>query len=125
MQTLSIAAFKTAFGALWERRASRAMMLAEQIIKQRLAPADVLSRSDDQSFIVWFDSQDEDRNAAVLDKAARAIRLRLLAEFGGDAAAHIHAVVLQVAAATYPADIAGSPGQLRSSPALKDSLLEK
>ncbi len=96
VQAISLAAFKAAVGDSWQRLASRAMMLAEQIIKRRLAAADVFNRSGPHGFVIWFDSKDEDRNAAVLAKAAREIRLCFLAEFGEEAAAHVKAAVVSV-----------------------------
>lgn len=118
VQAISLAAFKTAFGDAWERLAPRAMMLAEQIIKRRLAGADVFNRSDDHGFIIWFDSLNEDRNATVLARAAREIRLRFLTEFGEAAAASLGSHV--TAAVVTTTGDAGSPDAM--PPALIESL---
>ena len=92
VQAVSLAAFKTAFGADWPQLAVRAMLKAEQILKRRLHSADVVSRSGDHDFVVWFESADQGHNAAVLAAAVREIRLAFLTEFGDEAAAHVSAV---------------------------------
>ena len=93
LRAVSLAAFRSACGPDWERLATRAMMLAEQIIRHRLRPDDVVSRSDGHSFVIWFHSADEDRNAAILTAMVREIRLRFLTEFGEEVAAHVSATM--------------------------------
>src|SRR5580658_3239508 len=84
VRAISLAALKTAYGSAWPRIADRAMMSAEQIIKRRLGSADVFSRHNDHSFLVWFESIDEVRNHALLARTVREIRLRFLTEAGED-----------------------------------------
>lgn len=92
LRAVDLTAFKDLFGESWDRIASRANMAAEQIIKRRLAPRDVFSRSDD-GFIIWFDSLDVVKNEDVLEKIVRGVRLRFLEDFGSDKAASICAHV--------------------------------
>jgi len=79
---MSIAAFKVALGPEWPRVAHRAMAKAEHIIKRRLVPGDILSRSSDHGFLIWFNSTNNAQNEAVLDAIAREIRIRFLIDFG-------------------------------------------
>lgn len=82
VQAISLAAFKVALGPEWPRVSLRAMLKAEHIIKRRLIGGEVVSRSGDHSFVVWFNTTDAKRNEAVLAAAAREIRIRLLTDFG-------------------------------------------
>jgi len=82
VQAISLGAFKTILGPEWSRVALRAMIKAEHIIKRRLISGDVITRSGDHSFVVWFNSTDAKRNEAILAAAAREIRIRFLADFG-------------------------------------------
>ena len=94
LQALSLAAFRDVFGADWERMSTRAMLRAEGIIRRRLARDDLVTRSDDHSFIIWFSSGDENRNEALLAALVREIRLKFLTEFGEQAAAHVTAAMV-------------------------------
>jgi PAS domain S-box-containing protein len=94
LRAVSLSAFRTAFGPGWERIADRAMMKAEQIIRRRLRPEDVVSRSDDHSFILWFDRADEEDNAVVLAAIVREVRLRFLTDFGTEIASHVSAAIV-------------------------------
>ena len=96
LQAISLAALKIAYGATWNTIASRAMLLAEQIIRRRVQGEDVVSRTEDHGFLIWFASADEDENALVLARTSREIRVRFLTEFGEAAAAHVGAVLVQV-----------------------------
>lgn len=115
MRVVSLEAFRKAFGSNWERVATRAMLKAEQVIKRRLHPDDVLTRSDEQSFAIWFSSSDEDANAAVLASAVREIRLRFLTEFGEEAAEFVSAA-MGVGPETPPGH---SPAPPQSPPAIR------
>ena len=100
LRAVSLAAFRAAFGDNWAKIASRAMLKAEHILLRRLAARDVVNRSDDHSFVIWFDSADTQKNEAVLAGCVREIRLRFLADFGEDAAAYVRAVIVPGAGGT-------------------------
>jgi CheY-like chemotaxis protein len=89
VQAISLAAFKVAVGPDWPRVALRAMMKAEQILKRRLIAGDVMSRSGDDSFLIWFNSTNAQHNEGVLTAVTREIRVRLLTDFGEDAPATV------------------------------------
>jgi CheY-like chemotaxis protein len=84
VQVVSLAAFKAALGDKWERLATRAMMMAERILKRRLMSADVISRNGEYSFAIWFNSTNESQNETILAGAVREIRLRFLTQFGAE-----------------------------------------
>ena len=94
LRAISLAAFRAIFGENWKRIALRAMLKAEQILRRNLEAEDVLSRCDDHSFMVWFDSADTTRNERVLASCVREIRLRFLADFGEEAANYVKAVIV-------------------------------
>jgi PAS domain S-box-containing protein len=78
LRAVSLAALKAAYGKEWPLIADRAMRLAEHILKRHLGVADVLRCHNDDSFLIWFDSSNAARNAAVLAAATQEIRQRLL-----------------------------------------------
>lgn len=123
LQAISLAALKAAAGDAWERIASRAMMLGEQIVKRRLGSADVFSRSDDHGFVIWFDSVDNAHNAAVLAGAAREIRLRFLTELGDEVAASVTAAMAREEAE--PVGARDRSMRMVPSPALLDRLTKE
>jgi CheY-like chemotaxis protein len=84
IQSVSLAAFKLTLGSAWERISYRAMMRAEQIIRRRLGPKDLVSRISDHGFAIWFDNANEIHIEAVLGGAVREIRLRFLNDYGDD-----------------------------------------
>jgi len=86
---VSIAAFKAALGPEWPRVAHRAMAKAEHIVKRRLAAGDILSRSGDHGFVIWFGSTDRQHNESVLTAIARDVRIRFLTDYGEEAALDI------------------------------------
>ncbi len=96
MKAVSLAALKASYGDDWPQIASRAMMLAEHTIKRRLGSADVFGRSDNEGFVIWFDSSDETRNETVLARITREIRLRFLNELGTDVAARLSSVMVRI-----------------------------
>lgn len=98
IEVISLDALKASFGEGWQRIQSRATMMAEQIVKRRLAAGDVFSRGADDSFVLWFDSTDKERNAARLLRITRDIRLQFLTEFGEGMAAHVSSVIVNVPA---------------------------
>ena len=71
MKAVSLAALKASYGDNWPQIASRAMMLAEHTIRHRLGSADVFGRSENEGFVIRFDSSDEARNETVLGRITR------------------------------------------------------
>jgi hypothetical protein len=84
IQTISLAAFRLTMGPAWARISYRAMQRAEQIIRRRLAPKDVVSRISDHGFAIWFHSASEAHIEAVLAAAVREIRMRFMMDYGED-----------------------------------------
>ena len=109
VQAVSLAALKDAVGEEWPRVASRAMLLAEHIIRLRLDPADVVVRTDDDGLIVWFDSADEHQNCAVLTAATREIRLRFLCDFGEEMSCRVFSVMVDDPQPVAARDVAAVP----------------
>ena len=60
------------------------MTKAERIIRNGLSTRDVLSRSGDHGFLIWFNANSVQRNDAILAAAVRDMRLRFLTDFGED-----------------------------------------
>ncbi|MDT7949953.1 MAG: PAS domain-containing protein [Acetobacteraceae bacterium] len=106
LRAISLAAFKSLFGADWERIEFRAMLRAEQVIRKRLNREDVLSRLDDSNFVLWFNSGDSQRNEVALQSIVREVRLSFLAEFSDEMSQYLRSTPVQEAAA------AGSPANL-------------
>lgn len=94
LRAVSLSAFRSLYGPRWEEVASRAMMKAEHIIRDRLGPGDVVSRTDDHNFVIWFESTDESQNSQSLAAIVRMIRLRFMTEFGRDVASHVSAAIV-------------------------------
>ena len=91
---ISLEALKAFCATHWARLASRAMLIVEGSIKRRLCSADVFSRTDDDGFIIWFDSRDSVRNAATMASIVRDVRLRLMVELGNQIPAPATAVLM-------------------------------
>lgn len=77
---------RAAYGERWAQVQSRLMMLAESVIKRRLAPNDVYARTDSGGFAIWFAHGTEIDNADRIAAITREIRIRLLGEYGGEEA---------------------------------------
>jgi PAS domain S-box-containing protein len=123
MKAVSLAALKASYGDNWPQIASRAMMLAEHTIRHRLGSADVFGRSENEGFVIWFDSSDEARNETVLGRITREIRLRFLHELGADVAARLSSVMVRIN--VDPADTKRFSAQPVPSPALLQGLNEE
>ncbi len=109
VQAVSLAALRDAVGEDWPRVSSRAMLLAEHIMRRHLDPADVAIRADDDGFIIWFDSADEHHNSAVLTAATREIRLRFLCDFGDEMSRRISSVTVGDSPSAATRDVAAAP----------------
>jgi PAS domain S-box-containing protein len=94
LRAINMSALRTAFGDAWPRVSSQAMMMAERHIKQCLGPADAFCRAEDDQFIIWFDDEDEMRNASILTRLTRDIRIHFLTEFGDVVAGQIRSVMI-------------------------------
>ena len=91
---ISLKAVRAACADDWQRLAPRVNLLVEGAMKRRLAPADVFSRTDEDGFVIWFESRDSARNAATVAAIVRDIRLRVVVELAGQLQAPALAVRL-------------------------------
>ncbi len=82
VRTISLSAISDAIGADWPRIASRAMMLAEAIIRSRIGSSDILKIGKGNCFIIWFAEGDPAQNNLVLDRAMQAVWTVFVTEFG-------------------------------------------
>ena len=71
-------------GEAWAKIADRAMSLSESTIRRRLRPNDVLSRTSDQSFLIWFSDGTEEENKGLAARIARDVHIILLTEFADE-----------------------------------------
>ncbi len=94
---------KAALGPRWAAVADRAMILAESAIRRRLGPQDVLSRTSDEAFLIWFQQGTVEENELRTARIAREVRIVLLTEFAD-------AIMCRVASGTVAA-APGAPGQ--------------
>ena len=102
---LGLAEVRAALGPKWLAVADRAMIIAETTIRRRLGPQDVLSRTSDQAFLVWFHAGTAEDNAVLAARMAREVRIILLTEFADT-------LMSSVASATVPLPRGATPGQL-------------
>jgi PAS domain-containing protein len=107
IRLLGLAEVKAALGQRWLAVADRAMIIAETTIRRRLGQQDVLSRTSDQAFLIWFQQGTADDNALLAARIAREVRIVLLTEFAD-------ALVASVASATVPMAPGTVPGQVDS-----------
>ncbi len=82
LQLLNLDEIKREAGDRWEQMAEKAHTIAEQVIRHRLAPSDVLAPYDDNSFIVLFAELTEEQARLKAAAIAREVRERLLGELG-------------------------------------------
>jgi PAS domain S-box-containing protein len=94
---------KSALGPRWASVADRAMILAEAAIRRRLGAQDVVSRTTDQAFLIWFQQGSAEENEHLIGRIAREVRIVLLTEFAD-------AIISGVASATVALP-PGSAGQ--------------
>lgn len=93
VKVINLARIKTAVGLDWPHIASRALVLAEEMIKSLLGPNDILKRGQDNSFVIWFADGDPARNDAILARATQGVRHMFIAEFGTKIADRVRAAV--------------------------------
>ena len=82
VRTISLEPIIQAVGADWTHIASRALTLSEGLIKVMLRPDDVLRRSKDDGFIVWFADGDTVQHTVTLARARQAVLTVFTTEFG-------------------------------------------
>jgi PAS domain S-box-containing protein/diguanylate cyclase (GGDEF)-like protein len=71
---------RTALGDRWRSHAERVMTIAERLIRRRMMPQDIVSRTDDQGFVVCFAGVSEEEAAFRAAGIAREIREFLIGE---------------------------------------------
>jgi PAS domain S-box-containing protein len=64
VQYLGLDPIKEVYGPRWSAVGERLWLAAERILKRRLSPDDVYSRTADQGFWIWFKQGTEEENAA-------------------------------------------------------------
>lgn len=82
LQLLDLDEIKREAGDRWQQIAEKAQTIAEQVIRHRLAPSDVVAPYDDHSFIVLFAELTEEQARLKAAAIAREVRQRLLGELG-------------------------------------------
>ncbi|MFQ3622609.1 MAG: PAS domain-containing protein, partial [Acetobacteraceae bacterium] len=99
-------AVRRAYGERWPQVEGRLMMLAETVIKRRLASGDVYARTRDGAFAIWFARGSETENADRIASITREIRIRVIGELGGEATPDVagHAAAVPAEGITSPPD---------------------
>jgi len=83
---------RAGLGDRWPSHAERVMTIAERIIRRRMLPQDLVSRTDDQGFVICFAGGTEDEAAFRAGSIAREIREFLIGESDDPAAAAVSVV---------------------------------
>ncbi len=96
IQLIGLDHVKAALGSRWSAHAERSMMVAETIIRRRLGPGDVFSRSQDQGFVICFAEGSEPEAAFRAATIAREIRSRLIGDADDPAASSVTAVTQSI-----------------------------
>ncbi len=91
IQFLGLQPVKTAYGAKWESVRHRLLLAAENILKRRLSAQDAYTRTDDDSFTIWFKSGSEEENAAHIERIRREVQMMLLSELGEETTSSVAA----------------------------------
>jgi hypothetical protein len=94
---VSLADVRAASPGRWEAMAARALPAAEAIIRRRLQPKDLLSRTADDGFAICFVDASEAVASNVAAAIARDLQQQLIGPDSGGAAVGLSAVVSQVA----------------------------
>jgi diguanylate cyclase (GGDEF)-like protein/PAS domain S-box-containing protein len=92
IQLIGLNDVKAALGDSWPAHAERAMMLAESILRKRLAPQDHFSRTADHGFVISFAHGTETEAPARAAIIAREIRNRLIGDADDPAGSAVTAV---------------------------------
>jgi diguanylate cyclase (GGDEF)-like protein/PAS domain S-box-containing protein len=83
---------RAGLGDRWASHAERVMTIAERIIRRRMLPQDLVSRTDDQGFVICFAGGSEEEAAFRAGSIAREIREFLIGESDDPAAAAVSVV---------------------------------
>ncbi len=92
LSVIGLQAIRDAYAGQWPAVRHRTLLLAEGIIKRRLAPGDTYTRTEDCAFVVWFADGTEEECALRGARIAREVRIGLLAELGDGAAAAVTSI---------------------------------
>ncbi|MEI9982029.1 MAG: PAS domain S-box protein [Aliidongia sp.] len=96
IQLVGLDLVKAALGKRWPAHAEKAMLVAEAILRNRLGPEDVFSRTEDRGFVICFAEGSEDAAAFRAAIIAREIRNRLIGDSDDPAGSSVTAVTLAV-----------------------------
>lgn len=83
VKTIDLSKIQAAVGREdWQAMGSRGITMAESAIKRLLYPGDIVKQGKDNSFVIWFTTDDVARNAAILAQATQEVRRIFMMEFG-------------------------------------------
>ncbi len=129
LRLLDLEEVKLQFGDGWSAIAERAMAIAEQVIRRRLAESDVMAPLNEHSYIVLFAELTEPQATLKAAAIAREIREKLLGEFASADPYWVRAFVTDMRLVRPPPtlarmnealaqtpDIAPPPGEARGDP---------
>ena len=96
---VSLDAVRAVLKDKWEGAAARVLDTAEKMIRRRLHPADILTRTEDKGFAICFAAGTESEASDLAGSIAREITRHLIGRGEDEAMVRISAVVSQVATA--------------------------
>jgi GGDEF domain-containing protein len=108
IQLIGLQEIKATLGPKWSSIADRAMILAEAAIRRRLDKQDVLSRTADQGFLIWFHNGTVEQNAELASRIARAVRIALLTEFADSVGSSVASATVALPAGSVPRQLSAS-----------------
>jgi PAS domain S-box-containing protein len=96
---VSLDAVRAVLRDKWEGAATRVLDTAEKMIRRRLSPADILTRTEDKGFAICFAAGTESEASDLASSIAREITRHLIGRGEDEAMVRISAVISQVATA--------------------------
>jgi PAS domain S-box-containing protein len=96
---VSLDAVRAVLKDKWEGAAARVLDTAEKMIRRRLHPADILTRTEDKGFAICFAAGTESEASDLAGSIAREITRHLIGRGDDEAMVRISAVISQVATA--------------------------
>jgi diguanylate cyclase (GGDEF)-like protein/PAS domain S-box-containing protein len=96
IQLIGLDHVKAALGPRWPAHAERSMTVAEAILRRRLGPNDVFSRTQDQGFVICFAEGSESECAFRAATIAREVRTRLIGEGDDPAGSAVTAITQSI-----------------------------